>query len=237
MGNWPLLLRPPLLLPTPGRWLSRDPLEEKGGLHLYAFVLNDPINDFDIYGLWTKEGVLKYLCCCRRWVVDDCLAKKTVIGFDEIKVTYDKYEKKQNGKKGKYLGKHEYYLAGKNDGRIWVDNTLSDGDAAATLLHECEHDRITAPSVVEEEVQVRIAEEWFRIQMGLPEAEPGFRTSISLCIVPLSLTVPNQEAITKWVEQAYAHRNPDSPFIYENRKEDVKGKKVVSGWKCPDAAQ
>ena len=34
-----------------GRWLSRDPFEENGGYHLYAFVLNDPINSIDIYGL------------------------------------------------------------------------------------------------------------------------------------------------------------------------------------------
>ena len=33
------------------RWTSRDPLEEKGGNNLYAFVSNNPISDFDILGL------------------------------------------------------------------------------------------------------------------------------------------------------------------------------------------
>lgn len=37
--------------PSTGRWLSRDPLEEDGGLNLYGMVGNDPINDFDPFGL------------------------------------------------------------------------------------------------------------------------------------------------------------------------------------------
>jgi RHS repeat-associated protein len=37
--------------PTLGRFLSRDPIEEKGGLHLYAFTANQPVNRWDIRGL------------------------------------------------------------------------------------------------------------------------------------------------------------------------------------------
>lgn len=36
---------------TLGRWLSRDPIEEEGGLNLYGYVINDPINAVDLYGL------------------------------------------------------------------------------------------------------------------------------------------------------------------------------------------
>jgi RHS repeat-associated protein len=36
--------------PTTGRWLSRDPIEEEGGLNLYIFVLNNPINHWDYLG-------------------------------------------------------------------------------------------------------------------------------------------------------------------------------------------
>ncbi|HWA09343.1 MAG TPA: RHS repeat-associated core domain-containing protein [Opitutaceae bacterium] len=36
--------------PSLGRWLGRDPLEEKGGLHLYAFVRNNPVNSWDVLG-------------------------------------------------------------------------------------------------------------------------------------------------------------------------------------------
>jgi RHS repeat-associated protein len=34
-----------------GRWLNRDPLEEEGGLNLYGYVLNNPLNYFDPLGL------------------------------------------------------------------------------------------------------------------------------------------------------------------------------------------
>jgi hypothetical protein len=36
--------------PNTGRWLSRDPLAERGGLNIYEYVLNDAINYFDYIG-------------------------------------------------------------------------------------------------------------------------------------------------------------------------------------------
>jgi RHS repeat-associated protein len=33
-----------------GKWINRDPMEEEGGLNLYAFVHNDPIGYFDPFG-------------------------------------------------------------------------------------------------------------------------------------------------------------------------------------------
>jgi len=42
--------------PPLGRWLSRDPIEEKeGGLNLYAFVKNSPIDRWDFLGLWNER--------------------------------------------------------------------------------------------------------------------------------------------------------------------------------------
>ncbi len=40
--------------PALGRWLSRDPIEEQGGLNLYGFVNNDPVNKWDVLGLWDE---------------------------------------------------------------------------------------------------------------------------------------------------------------------------------------
>ncbi len=40
-----------------GRWLSRDPIEEQGGLNLYGFVNNDPVNYIDPLG---KETWVPY---------------------------------------------------------------------------------------------------------------------------------------------------------------------------------
>jgi RHS repeat-associated protein len=37
--------------PESGRFLSRDPIGEQGGMNLYGYVLNDPINRFDPLGL------------------------------------------------------------------------------------------------------------------------------------------------------------------------------------------
>jgi hypothetical protein len=34
--------------------LNRDPIEEDGGLNVYAFAQNDAINSWDLMGLWTK---------------------------------------------------------------------------------------------------------------------------------------------------------------------------------------
>ena len=41
--------------PTTGRWISRDPIGEQGGLNLYGFVGNDPIGGFDLIGLCKCE--------------------------------------------------------------------------------------------------------------------------------------------------------------------------------------
>lgn len=41
--------------PGQGRWISRDPIEEQGGLNVYAFTANKPINHYDRLGLETSE--------------------------------------------------------------------------------------------------------------------------------------------------------------------------------------
>ena len=44
--------------PGTGKWINRDPAEEEGGVNLYAFVENNPINAFDPFGTTsaTEEG-------------------------------------------------------------------------------------------------------------------------------------------------------------------------------------
>ena len=37
--------------PSAGRWLSRDPIGEQGGVNLYGMVRNDPVNSVDVLGL------------------------------------------------------------------------------------------------------------------------------------------------------------------------------------------
>jgi len=50
--------------PSQGRFLGRDPIEESGGLNLYGFVGNNPINRWDLLGMSpfieaTSEGTFK----------------------------------------------------------------------------------------------------------------------------------------------------------------------------------
>jgi RHS repeat-associated protein len=41
--------------PALGRWPSRDPIEENGGVNLYAFVGNNPVNLWDVLGLHSQD--------------------------------------------------------------------------------------------------------------------------------------------------------------------------------------
>jgi RHS repeat-associated protein len=54
--------------PSTGRWLSRDPIREKGGVNLYGFVRNNPANRLDRLGFATigdiDAGRLIYSCNC-----------------------------------------------------------------------------------------------------------------------------------------------------------------------------
>lgn len=40
--------------PDLGRWLNRDPIGEAGGINLYGYVANDPVNGLDLLGLETE---------------------------------------------------------------------------------------------------------------------------------------------------------------------------------------
>jgi RHS repeat-associated protein len=43
--------------PSTGKWLSRDSLEEAGGLNLHGFVANNPISSLDVLGQWNYWNV------------------------------------------------------------------------------------------------------------------------------------------------------------------------------------
>jgi RHS repeat-associated protein len=49
--------------PELGRWLSRDPFGENGGLNLYGFVKNKPVMRFDVLGTWDWDWA-QYVPIC-----------------------------------------------------------------------------------------------------------------------------------------------------------------------------
>ena len=53
-----------------GRWLSRDPIEEEGGMNLYGFVGNDGVNKWDRLGLENccsqNDGTVDDSCCLKK---------------------------------------------------------------------------------------------------------------------------------------------------------------------------
>lgn len=59
--------------PTTGRWLSRDPIEEEGGVNLYGFVKNDTVGGIDYLGESAIGKVVVFI------------AKGTTKGFKTIK--------------------------------------------------------------------------------------------------------------------------------------------------------
>jgi len=53
--------------PELGRWLSRDPIGERGGWSLYLFVFNDSINLFDLLGREPKPSAPKNPAPKKNW--------------------------------------------------------------------------------------------------------------------------------------------------------------------------
>ncbi len=44
-------------MPEIGRWLNKDPIGERGGLNLYGFVGNEPIDNYDILGKFSASDI------------------------------------------------------------------------------------------------------------------------------------------------------------------------------------
>lgn len=61
--------------PVTGRWPSRDPIEEEGGVNLYGFVRNNGVNQWDFLGTEPSPSsppLVEGPCCCK---IDGILTK------------------------------------------------------------------------------------------------------------------------------------------------------------------
>jgi RHS repeat-associated protein len=62
--------------PAIGKWITKDPIEEEGGINLYAYVLNNPINRIDPLGTISKcsSAIISAVWTCGLTVVGCSLA-------------------------------------------------------------------------------------------------------------------------------------------------------------------
>jgi hypothetical protein len=51
--------------PVTGRWPSRDPIEEQGGLNLYGFVGSNGVNEWDLNGMISCKGKCRIITAVR----------------------------------------------------------------------------------------------------------------------------------------------------------------------------
>ncbi|NLE42978.1 MAG: RHS repeat-associated core domain-containing protein [Lentisphaerae bacterium] len=80
--------------PATGRWISKDPIGISGGLNLYAFCGNDPVNYMDPWGLcrddegfsllnWLKNDAFNVETICQAWELLSGADYSTARGWGE----------------------------------------------------------------------------------------------------------------------------------------------------------
>jgi RHS repeat-associated protein len=97
--------------PAMGRWLNRDPLGETGGINLYAFVQNDPVNLIDPDGLSPAGKVIGFSKKAWNHIAKRHVARDSFPGKSKFK---DPSTIKKNAEK---TVKHPDKTTQQNDGR------------------------------------------------------------------------------------------------------------------------
>jgi len=103
---------------------------------------------------------------------------------------------------------------------IRIRRSLSNEEAATTLFHEVSHTTSPEPEYLEQEIQVRVTTEEFRIRHGLPPSKPGYRRADG--------TV--DEAFIRKEMEGSPHYNPTGRTRIARRYE---GEEEIKGWHLP----
>lgn len=112
-------------------------------------------------------------------------------------------------------------LQGNREGnKVRIRKSLSNEAAAPTLFHEVSHYTSTQSDYLEQEIEVRVIEEEFRIRHGLPPSEPDYRKPDS--------TV-NEPAIRRDITGS-PHYNPTGRRRIGRR---YVGETEIVGWSLP----
>lgn len=102
-----------------GRWLSTDPIEEHGGVNLYGFVQNDPLDELDYLGAWDSRI---HLLATTSWAneVEVSAGGAALIGQKNDAVDEGKLDWRP------FVGDQRYHF----------NRTPSNGDSRLTLFKE-----------------------------------------------------------------------------------------------------
>ncbi|RYD84892.1 MAG: RHS repeat-associated core domain-containing protein [Verrucomicrobiaceae bacterium] len=119
-----------------GRWLSTDPIAEKGGVNLYGYVLGNPVNWIDPLGLltWGKR-VDPYMQKILATTTGKSLvaALKECDKKNEYKILYDKRDDPTHS------GFYKTITVGKIVLYRGVDGAIRDSTVDQNLVHEMLH--------------------------------------------------------------------------------------------------
>ena len=136
----PLIPRTKLALyrvysPNLGRWTSRDPIEETGGLNLYAYVLNNPLSAVDPLGL---EGEARFYiyCKCKCEKAWRLMRVEVAPGLGGSSVTYGPSTIHTNPDVYSSAAQQEATNPYSQSNPATVENSLG---GSQTLAHECGH--------------------------------------------------------------------------------------------------
>jgi RHS repeat-associated protein len=89
--------------PVSGRWPSRDPIEEQGGLNLYEFVGNNGVGNFDLLGLKLKKGHEIKVKCPRELREPGKGSSAGTIVVDEYTIQDGQFELRTGSNKGQHV--------------------------------------------------------------------------------------------------------------------------------------
>jgi len=124
--------------PATQRWLNRDPIEEEGGINLYAYVFNDPVNEIDPFGLavgdwydprtYWNEGFLEGWSKSGQGVIN---AFTGGLFWPEYGLFYDTFDKQWKDLDTEGTKDDSAFKFGNNCGRVAVGSLAGAGAAQA----------------------------------------------------------------------------------------------------------